>query len=73
MQEIVQIHQVLGYQVDSPQTSIGVGGREGQERVGEVVAGKDVRESGGKEIGSAEAAIPVTEDGLHDHHGEVVG
>lgn len=73
MREVIEVHDVFGHEVDAPETSVGVRRGEGHERVGEVVGGDDVREARGEERRCAEAAIPVAEDALHDHHREVVG
>ena len=72
MDEVVEIREILRGEVDAPKAGVGVRGGERHEAVGEVVGRDDVRETGGEERRSAHGTVPVADDGLHDHHGEVV-
>lgn len=70
--EIVNLGGVLGGQVDSPQTGIGVRGGEGLEGVGQVVLGHNVGESRSLVGRGADGSVVVTDDGLGNEGGVVV-
>ena len=63
---------LLGDQVDTPETSVGVVCEEMLVRVGEVVGGHNVAELGAEQWRGTETTVPVTEDGRHDEHRPVV-
>lgn len=71
--EIVDLGELVGDEVDTPETGVRVGGREGHEGLGEIVLVHKGREARA-EVGSvAHGAVPVANDGLGDESGEVVG
>lgn len=72
MHEVVDAGELVGYEVDSPETGVAVGGGEGHEAVGEVVF---VHEAGklAAHVGSvAHGLVPVADNGLGNERGEVV-
>lgn len=71
--QIILAVLVLGDEVDTEETSVGVRGVERHERVGQLVLVNNARQSGGGVSRGTEGAVPGTDDGLHDEHGVVVG
>ncbi len=71
--QVIELQEVLGNHVDTPETGVRVRGGEVHERVGEVVGRNNVRETRRKQRAGAERSVPVTHDTLEDKHGEVVG
>lgn len=70
--QVVDIGQVLGDQVDTPETSVVVGRIEVLERVGEVVGGYNVGEFGAQQWGSTQSSVPVSKDARQDKEWPVV-
>lgn len=70
--EIVNLSGVLGGQVDTPQTGVGVRSGEGLERVGQVVLRHNVGETRALVSGGADGSVVVADDGLGDQGSVVV-
>ena len=70
--EVVDAGEGVGDEVDSPETRVGVGGREGHEGVGEFVLVDEGRQFGAEVWRVTHRAIPVADDGLGDESGEVI-
>lgn len=73
MSHVVEVEEVFGNHVDSPQTRVRVRSRERHERVGQVVGRDGVRESGREDRLGSERPIPIAHHALHDEHGIVIG
>lgn len=71
--KVVDVHDVFGNEIDTPETGVRVGSRKGHVRVGKVVAGDDMGQPAAQQGARAQGPIPVTKDTLHDEHGPVVG
>ena len=69
---VIEVHEVLQDQIDTPETSVGVWGREWHEAISKIIWGNNVRKTGWKERSSTKWLVPVAHDGLHHKHGEVV-
>jgi hypothetical protein len=73
MNKVVDVGEVVGDHVSSPESGVGVGGAEAHERVGKVVLVEHGRELGSQVGSVTKGTVEVTDDGLGNEGGEVVG
>lgn len=70
--EVVNLGDGVGDEVDPPEAGVGVRGAEGHEAVCELVLVDERAELAAQMRGVAHGAVPVADDGLRDERGEVV-